>query len=52
MLAYSLIGLLVQFFFIFIGDTTKDKVKGFVDVVYFALAINSISCLGFPIKSN
>lgn len=39
MLIYSLIGLLVEFFFIFVGDTTKDRVKGFVDVVYFAFTI-------------
>lgn len=39
MLIYSLIGLLVEFLFIFVGDTTKDRVKGFVDVVYFAFAI-------------
>lgn len=39
MLVYSLIGLLVEFFFIFVGDTTKDRVTGFVDVVYFAFTI-------------
>ena len=39
MLVYSLIGLLVEFFFIFVGDTTKDRVKGFVDVAYFAFTI-------------
>jgi hypothetical protein len=39
MLVCSLIGLLVQFFFIFIGDTTEDRVKGFVDVVYYAFTI-------------
>lgn len=39
MLIYSLIGLLVEFFFIFIGYTTEDRVKGFVDVVYYAFTI-------------
>jgi hypothetical protein len=39
MLAYSLIGLVVEFLFIFVGNTTKDRVKGFVDVVYFAFTI-------------
>lgn len=39
MLAYSLIGLLAQFFFIFIDDTTKDRVKSFGDVIFYSFTI-------------
>jgi hypothetical protein len=52
MLAYSLIGLVVEFFFIFVGDTTKDRVKGFVDVVYFAFTIYYFEVYTWVEKQN